>query len=263
MKFAIFVDGPNLIGSLDKLQLKVDDYQAFYLHVVEKASEAWKECFVGDSSFAIQLWRVFWYQVGHIDELNLSNPTLETNLKGIFEKNKLLYRPYMAIAGKENPGKSTDDLKEIAWSTCFEEGKDWYKAKQSALEGMKRFNFAVRGNTHFVEIVESGHWKVDLLRKQITEKGIDTSLAVDLVTLINSYDVAVVISGDADMIPSLSYAKQQGKHVAVVDLINGYPPEKKGRQSSTRLKSHSDFVVPIYEMDLVSKGIGQKLRQKS
>ena len=65
------------------------------------------------------------------------------------------------------------------------------------------------------------------------------------------------------MIPSLSYAKQQGKHVAIVDLIKGYPPERKGRQFSTRLKSHSDFVVPIYEMDLVSQGIGQKIEQKS
>ncbi|MGC8774968.1 MAG: NYN domain-containing protein, partial [Chlorobaculum sp.] len=113
-----------------------------------------------------------------------------------------------------------------------------------------------------IEIIESGHWKVDLLRKRVTEKGIDTSLAVDLVTLVNSYDVAVVISGDADMIPSINYAKQQGKHIAVVDIINGYPPEKKGRQSSSRLKSHSDFTVPIYEMNLVTGGIGQKRQEK-
>lgn len=258
MKFAIFVDGPNLIGSLNKLSVKIDDYQAFFIHVIENAAKEWKNCLVAGSDFPIQLWRVFWYQVGQIDDLKFDNPDLEKYLRISFEDSKELNRSFMAIAGKENPGKSQKELKDIAWKTCFNEGKIWYEAKLNNLEGMRRFNFAVRGNTNFIEIVESGHWKVDLLRKHVIEKGIDTSLAVDLVTLVNSYDVAIVMSGDADMIPSLNYAKQNGKHVAVVDLINGYPPEKKGRQSSTRLKSHSDFVVPVYEMELVKAGIGRK-----
>lgn len=258
MKFAIFVDGPNLIGSLDKLSVKIDDYQSFFIHVIECAAKEWKKCFVAGSDFPIQLWRVFWYQVGHIDDLKLDSADLEKNFRSSFEDSKELNRSYMALAGKDNPGKNQKELKDIAWDICFNEVKNWYEAKLNNLEGMRRFNFAVRGSTNFIEIIESGHWKVDLLRKRVTEKGIDTSLAVDLVTLVESYDVAIVMSGDADMIPSLNYAKQNGKHVAVVELINGYPPEKKGRQSSTRLKSHSDFVVPIYEMELVKSGIGRK-----
>ncbi len=261
MRFAIFVDGPNLIGSLNKLQIDIDDYQAFYTHVVKNASDAWKECVVTGGAPLGQLLRVFWYQVGHMDEINFSNPNLEKNLRSIFEKSKDINKGYMAMAGKENPGKSSQELKNIAWEACFSEGKAWYRDKQKSLENMKSFNYAVRGNTHFIEIVESGHWKIDLLRKQVSEKGIDTSLAVELVTLIESYDVALVVSGDADMIPSINYAKQRGKHVGVIDIINGYPPEKKGRQSSTRLKSHSDFIVPVYEMELISKGVGKKRQQ--
>ena len=263
MRFAIFVDGPNLIGSLNKLQVDVDDYQAFYTHVVENALEAWKECLVSEGTPLSQLLRVFWYQVGHMDEINFSNPGLEENLRKIFENSKDINKGYMALAGKENPGKSHQELKDIAWEKCFSEGKAWYEAKQKSLENMKKFNHSVRGNTNFIEIVESGHWKIDLLRKRVTEKGIDTSLAVDLVTVIESYDVALVISGDADMIPSINYAKQRGKHVGVIDIINGYPPERKGRQSSTRLKSHSDFIVPVYEMELVSKKIANKRQENA
>lgn len=257
MRFAIFVDGPNMIGSLEKLNLKVEEYQAFFQHAFEAAFDVWKQSYLGTAVPPAKLLRVFWYQVGNMDELRLDDQGLINNLKIFYEASKDLTRNYCAIAGKDNPGKSQEEVKEIAWQMCLQEGKAWYEKKKTALEGMRRFNHAVRGNTDFVEIVESGHWKVDLLRKQVDEKGIDTALAVDLVTLLNGYDVAVLLSGDADMIPSLNYAKQQGKHVAVIDIIKGYPPESKGRQSSTRLKNASDFVVPIYEMSLVQKGIAK------
>lgn len=230
MRFAIFVDGPNMIGSLEKLNLKIEEYQSFFQHVLESAFDVWRQSHLGTTVPPAKLLRVFWYQVGNIDELRLDDQNLIDNLKIFFESSKDLIRIYMAIAGKDNPGKSAQEIKDIAWQMCFDEGKVWYAKKKTALEGMRRFNHAVRGNTDFVEIVESGHWKVDVLRKHVDEKGIDTALAVDLVTLINGYDVAVLISGDADMIPSLNYAKQQGKHVAVIDLIKGYPPENKGKE---------------------------------
>ena len=74
MKFAIFVDGPNLKGALDKMRVKIRDYQALYRYIGEKAGEAWQECVIGTSPYSAQLWRVFWYQVGHMDELRLDDP---------------------------------------------------------------------------------------------------------------------------------------------------------------------------------------------
>jgi uncharacterized LabA/DUF88 family protein len=89
------------------------------------------------------------------------------------------------------------------------------------------------------------------------EKGLDTRLAVDMVTQVNNYDVAILVSGDADAIPSLNHIKREGKQVCVIEFIKGYPPEAKGRQSSSRLKVAADFVTQIYEMDLVRQKLAR------
>ncbi len=44
IRFAIFVDGSNLIGCLKDMNIRVDDYQAFYRHVFEEAVEVWMRC---------------------------------------------------------------------------------------------------------------------------------------------------------------------------------------------------------------------------
>jgi uncharacterized LabA/DUF88 family protein len=41
-------------------------------------------------------------------------------------------------------------------------------------------------------------WKVNFLHKWVEKKGVDPSLAVDMVALQDNYDVAVVMSGDTD-----------------------------------------------------------------
>jgi uncharacterized LabA/DUF88 family protein len=120
---------------------------------------------------------------------------------------------------------------------------------------MRRFNFSVRSNTDFIDIIECGHWKVHFLSRYVEEKGLDTTLAVDMVTLSDHYDVALLLSGDADTIPSVNHLKRSGRHIGVIDLIKGYPPEKRGRQFSSKLQSAVDFVVPIYEMTLMQKRI--------
>jgi uncharacterized LabA/DUF88 family protein len=125
---------------------------------------------------------------------------------------------------------------------------------------MRRFYHGVRADTDFVDIIEAGHWKVDFLYKYVSEKGLDTRLAVDIVTQADYFDVALVISGDADSIPSINHVKRRGKQVGVVEFIKGYPPEKRGKQFSNRLGAASDFVVQIYEMDLQRNGITRELK---
>ncbi|MGQ5525217.1 NYN domain-containing protein [Chitinimonas sp. PSY-7] len=263
MRFAIFVDGPNLIGSFNKLNVDVGNYQDFYSYILSSTVDVWRTSFIGGGDPVPQLWRVFWYQVGYMDELRLDDPNVKANLRTSFEENKDLSRGYLAVAGRDSPDQKTEVIRELAWANCFDEARHWYKSKKAQLEKMRRFNFSVRSSTNFVEIIENGHWKINFLKRQVEEKGIDTALAVDLVTLNECYDVAILISGDADMIPSVNYAKQRGKHVAVVDLINGAPPEQKGWQLSTRLKSTVDFVVPIYEADMVRKGIAKTRGSKT
>jgi hypothetical protein len=66
------------------------------------------------------------------------------------------------------------------------------------------------------------------------------------------------VSGDADSIPSINYLKGRNKHIAAVEFVSGYPPEKRGKNFSSHLKLAADFVVRVYEMELVTKGIARK-----
>ena len=114
-----------------------------------------------------------------------------------------------------------------AWSTCLTEARQWYEGRCKHVQSMCRFYYGVKSETDFLEIVQCGHWKVDLLNHRVTEKGLDSRMAVDMVTKLHSYDIALVVCGDADAIPSISEAQSHGKHVGVIEFLSGYPPEKR------------------------------------
>lgn len=254
-RFSIFVDGSNLVGSLRRLNASIPEYQDFYDHIFEQALEVWKGSVRPTTIHPAQLTRVHWYQMGSMDELDLSDPKLQTNLREYFDTDKELKKMYMALAGQKLKGKGQNEVANEAWGICFNESKSWYENKRRVLHDIKRFNYGVRSSTDFIEIVECGHWKVDFLNRTTIEKGLDTRMAVDMVTSSQHFDVALVLSGDADTIPSVNYLKNNGRHVAVIDLIKGYPPERRGRQCSTKLQSVVDFVVPVYEMTLMQRKI--------
>ena len=123
---------------------------------------------------------------------------------------------------------------------------------------MRRFHQGLRIETDLIDVIEAGHWKVNFLHKWVEEKDLDTALAVDMLALQENYDVAVIVSGDADSIPSIDHLKSRNKHVAALEFMSGSPPESKGRTFSSRLKEHADFVIRIYETELVRHKIGTR-----
>jgi len=82
-------------------------------------------------------------------------------------------------------------------------------------EGQKKAFEAIRNNSSFLEIRAK---PLQYSRGRIFQKGIDVQLAVDLVShaYLNSYDVAVVCSGDVDLIESIKLVKNLGKKVIVI-----------------------------------------------
>lgn len=254
MKVAVFVDGSNLIGSLMKAQIRLDDYQSFYNYIVEESAKILMQ-YVFSGNIDCTLQRVYWYQVGTMDSLNYDDDRFKQSFLRAYNESPDVKRAYQAIARSSNPDFSEQQVQENAFEMCFLESQDWYEQRRFSLEKMNMFNYSVRSNTNFVDIIECGHWKVDFLRRKTEEKGIDTSLVIDMVTQINYYDVAILISGDADMIPSINFAKNHGKRVGVVDIVPSYPLDTKNKQFSTRLKNAADFVVQICETDLTAKGI--------
>lgn len=256
IKFSTFVDGSNLFGALKSMNLEVTDYESLYRYIYKESVAAYNESTVISPQVSCQLQRIYWYVVGSIDEWDLSLPQSQDALNKSFQKDRDTHDYWMGKLGKEYPGAK--DLEEKAWTACFNDFKKWYEIKQGTLDGMKRFYQGVRSATDLIDIIEGGHWKVNFLRKYVEEKGLDTSLAVDLVALEKNYDVAIVVSGDADAIPSLRHAKDAGKHVLAVEFISGSPPEQKGRSFSSRLKEHADIVIRIYETELLRLKIGAR-----
>ncbi len=256
-KFVFFVDGSNLMGSLKKLGVEVDDYGKFFQYLFTESVDLWRGSYFDSSTAAARLLRVNWYEVGTMDGWALDDPAVEASLKQAFNRDAELKRSFMSLAGQSSPGSPQAQLFEDAWRLCYADIRAWCEAKRRALDGIQRFHYGVQAGTDFIDIFECGHWKLDLLNRRVQEKGLDTRLAVDMVTQVKNYDVAIVVTGDADAIPSLNHVKREGKQVCVIEFIKGYPPEDRGRQSSSRLKVAADFVTQIYEMDLVRQKLAR------
>lgn len=257
-RFITFVDGSNLDGVLKHLNLRVDDYGAFYRYVFEQSVQHWGRTFAEGAPWSsAQHSRIYWYVVGKMDEWDLNDPKAEARLRSRFELNTRLRESYVDDVSRRHPDHPIERRVEEAWSICFAEIREWYDGKRRALDRKKRFYHGVQAATDFVEIRQEGHWKVDLLHRSITEKGLDTSLAVDMVALIETYDVALLISGDADGIPGINYVKGRARHVGVVEFRRGASAESQ-KGASSRLKIAADFVVQLYEADLLRRDLAYR-----
>lgn len=258
-RFVTFVDGSNLDGVLKHLNLRVDDYGSFYRHVYEQSVQYWGRTFAEGSPWPpAQHSRIYWYVVGKMDEWDLSDPKAEARLRSRFELNTRLRDSYLEDVARRMPDCPLDRRLDEAWMLCFGETRDWYDGKRRALERKKRFYHGVQSATDFVEIRQEGHWKVDLLHHSLNEKGLDTSLAVDMVALQDTYDVALLISGDADGIPGINYVKGRSKHVGVIEFRRGSPTDFPMKGASSRLKIAADFVVQVYEAELLRRNLAYR-----
>src|SRR5262245_12342132 len=255
-RFVTFVDGSNLAATLRRLSLRIDNYEPLYRHIFENATKAWRTTFEGPGA-AAQLHRVKWYEVGSLDEWNLDDERAQLVLRDIFERDGDTKRLYMALAAQRNPNRSRADLAHDAWSLCFTDIRRWYEERRDLVEGFRRFHYAIRSATGFIDLVECGHWKLDLIRRQVIEKGLDTRLAVDLVTLMDTYEVALIVPGDAE-IPSIEHVQARGRHVGVVEFVPDNGRERRTVPPLSRIRAAADFVVQVHEGDLISRGVVKK-----
>ena len=79
-----------------------------------------------------------------------------------------------------------------------------------------------------------------------------------MVALQDTYDIAILISGDADGIPGINYVKGRSKHVGVAEFRRGAPADfpTKGRRPGSR--SRPTFVVQVYEADLIRRNLAYR-----
>ena len=138
IKFGIFVDGPTLITALNKIELKVEDFEGFYRVLFERAVQEWGQSFSDRSAPpGCQLYRVFWYQIGSIDRIDLNDPKTQSYYRAQFDADEGLKRLYLPLAASRTTSKSPADIATEAWRLCLQDKREWYNSRLTMLESMR------------------------------------------------------------------------------------------------------------------------------
>jgi uncharacterized LabA/DUF88 family protein len=88
------------------------------------------------------------------------------------------------------------------------------------------------------------------------EKGVDVGIAVDMVVKMPEYDVAILVSGDADFMPAVCQIKDNLKNVYQFSIGQGIPPNIK--HLSPWLKGIVDVFQYYDELELLSSYFNPK-----
>lgn len=255
-KFITFVNGSNLFTTCKHFDLFIDDYEEMFHYLFEQAVDWWRSTVVAPSAPPAQHLRVYWHVVDSMDDWDVNNPKTRQYLLERFQDDREVRARWIAEADRLGNRTETARLEQTAFNLCLDDCRAWYEKRQSVLHGMNRFHHAVEASTDYIEICRCGRWKIDLLHKTVNERGLDVCLAVDMIALLDHYDVAIIVGGDPDGIASLEYLKSRGKQVGVVEIQRGQ--EQVDRTFATPLKMAADFIVPIYDNDLVKQKIATR-----
>jgi hypothetical protein len=79
-----------------------------------------------------------------------------------------------------------------------------------------------------------------------------------MVTLLDTYDVALLVPGDGETIPSVDHVQARGRHVGVVEFVSGQHRERSGPPQLSRVRMSADFVVQVGESELIERGLAKK-----
>lgn len=141
-------------------------------------------------------------------------------------------------------------------ATFEERARGWYEAECLRLQKLHdEVHSRIAIENDLVDYRYSGVLRVNpYTEERLEEKGVAVGLAVDLVTQVDAYDVAVLVSGDHEFAEAIRTVKHRGKRVHVVNVEAGAPSEHRGQAWGLRVLV--DLVTPVYESELLSGHAG-------
>ncbi len=156
--------------------------------------------------------RVYWYVTREIDYWPYKIPYQWE------EKRKFLYEKGIAKRLSDQGIGSTKGKKGL--KIVEDELHKRRQALQKRADGWHQVHTAIECRHDQIQFQRVGSIRYDLVDRSFgSEKGIDTQLATDLITLSSIYDIALLVSGDADYIPPVSAVKNMGKLVYSVSFL--------------------------------------------
>lgn len=223
LRTVVFVDGRNFKYNLQAFKFRASGYQRPFR--LDEKHFQWREFFLGlmkrfDSAtgHAHQLVRVYWYNADKIRP---------------FEVKRRLVQKIKTDFQETFPDLGDDEIIKLA--------QNWYDAERHHFDQTReRVLEAIQRRVNFLEFRYIGEYVVRpfepyrflpntdgskfYLGTREGEKGVDVGIAVDMIAKLSNFDVAVLVSGDADFIPAVQYLKDNLKLVYQFSLATGIPP---------------------------------------
>lgn len=255
LRTVVFIDGRNFKKNLQeysfntgsgnkdyRLDEKHFDWQLFFQGVLDKFSKS--------TGTTHRIIRVYWYNA------DLISPYKENNrlVTDIFNKHKTRFNSL-----------TEDHIRKLTLDWWKKERDNFNKAKDDIYEVIQKqtdfLEFKYVGyyivkpyTTYRFEQNPNGSFFYEGTRQG--EKGVDIGIAIDMIAKMNFYDVAILVSGDADFQPVVRYLKDHLKQVYQFSIATGVPPQIN--YLSAYLKSMVDVFQHFDEEELLSKYLKRK-----
>lgn len=260
LRTVIFIDGRNFRYNLRAFGFQpiVDDkspkrepyrldekhfhWKTFFEGVITKFDEATKQ--------QHRLIRAYWYTAETIRPFEIS----EWRIQEILDKYRKSY-------------------KELDRDLIIKLAKEWWEREHNYFENTKQKIFeGIQRKVDFLEFKYTGEYVVQpfqvyrlfkgkdesfvYLAQKKGEKGVDVGISVDMIAKMPNYDVAILVSGDADFRPVVQYVKDGLKCVYQFSISQGIPPEIK--HLSPWLIGEVDMFQYYDELELLNQYLDRK-----
>lgn len=234
----VFVDGENFRKSLVKLfspRFRNEDYlpraadwDSFFNHICVEVLGA-----IGDQ-IEFERVRTYWYVINEL----FSVPYLPTPTRD--------QEHFIRVYSQEADRSETEigRLQQQELKELYNESIRWMKAIEKEEKGWRRIQRYIEQNNSRIQFRRSGSLKINIVRKDFDgEKGVDVTLATDMIALADIYDVAVLVSGDQDYLSAVRRIKEKGKWAVNVSFLDSSGKVLPG--GATRLNEHTDWFYQI------------------
>lgn len=209
-RICVFVDGENFRFSLANL-FSDESYDFKVQNYLPNAN--WHDFFQSLCDRpGWELVRVYWYVTREIDYWPYKIPFEWDEKERFLQDNGIVKR--LSSQGIDC-SKGKKGLKQAEL-----ELRNRRQTIQKRADGWHQVHTAIERRYDQIQFQRIGSIRYDLVERSFgNEKGVDTQLASDLIALSNIYDIALLVSGDADYIPPVSAVKNMGKLVYSVSFL--------------------------------------------
>ena len=246
LKTVVFVDGNNFKNNLKAFNFYSDDktspyhYRRFFL---DEKHFNWRKFFIDGllakytktSGYDFRLIRVYWYNAASIRP---------------YEPNETLLDEALGQCRAICPWITREAVRKLA--------AEWYINERGYFEiAREKVYRHIQSEYNFIQFNYVGEYVVKPLEvykidvdpegcfiyqgRKEGEKGVDVGITVDMIAKMPNYDVAILVSGDADFIPVACHLKDNLKYVYQFSIAQGIPP------NVTYLSPFLKDLVDIYQ----------------